>query len=156
MAVRGRKNGDDRLALELAAGKTVADAAAAACLSQRTAYRRLDDPQFCGRLARLQHEMIAQAVGRLAEAATKAADRLVALLDAESETVRLGAARSILEHALKRRESESGETPRQHAANGQSAPVSNNGHPSSDPLTGLMGLIRGKRGGPLVEPSKPQ
>jgi hypothetical protein len=155
MAGPDRKNADDRLALELAAGKTVADAAAAAYVSERTAYRRLDDAEFRGRLTALRGEMIDRATGRLSDAATKAVDRLVALLDAESETVRLGAARSILEHVLKPRASESGETPPQHAANSHSSPVSSNGHPASEPLAGLMRLIGGERG-PIAACPEPE
>ena len=43
MAGRGRCNADDRLALELAAGREVAEAAKQAGIGERTAYRRLAD-----------------------------------------------------------------------------------------------------------------
>jgi hypothetical protein len=105
MAVSGRRNADDRLALELATGKTVADAAAAAGVSERTAYRRLDDPEFRGRLTVLRGEMVRRAAGRLADGSTNAAETLTALLSAKSEAVRLGAARSILELGTKLRDS---------------------------------------------------
>jgi len=104
MAGRGRKSADDRLAVELAAGKTVADAAEAAGLSERTAYRRLDDAAFRGRMTTLRGEMIGRAVGRLADASTKAVETLTALLTTDSATVRLGAARSILELGTRLRE----------------------------------------------------
>ena len=50
--------------------------------------------------------MLARAVGTLADASTAAASKLKDLLDAESETVRLGACRAILELGSKLRESE--------------------------------------------------
>lgn len=104
MAASGRRNADDRLALLLAAGKTVADAAETAGVSQRTAFRRLDDAEFRAGVTTLRGEMIGRAVGRLADASTKAVETLTALLTSDSATVRLGAARSILELGTKLRE----------------------------------------------------
>jgi flagellar motility protein MotE (MotC chaperone) len=49
--------------------------------------------------------MVTRAVGRLADQSAKAVDTLVGLLGAESESARLGAARSILELGTKLRES---------------------------------------------------
>lgn len=49
--------------------------------------------------------MVARAVGRLSDAAVKAVETLVKLLDSESATAQLGAARSILELGTKLRES---------------------------------------------------
>jgi hypothetical protein len=105
MAASGRKSADDRLELGLAAGKTVQEAAQSAGVSERTAYRRLDDPEFRSRLTSLRAEMVAQATGKLANASAQAVDALTGLLMADSETVRLGAARSILELGIKLRES---------------------------------------------------
>jgi len=105
VAASGRRNADDRLAVELAAGKIVGEAARVARLSERTAYRRLDDPKFRRRVTTLRSEMIGRATGRLADASSKAVDTLAALLKADSESVRLGAARSILEMGAKFRES---------------------------------------------------
>jgi HEAT repeat protein len=48
--------------------------------------------------------MIGQALGRMAAGMTEAADVLRALLKAEAETVRLGAARSLLDLGVKLRE----------------------------------------------------
>jgi HEAT repeat protein len=104
VAGNGRKNADDRLALELASGKTITEAAQLASVSERTAHRRLDDSSFRGRLKTLRAPMVDHATGRLANHSTRAVDTLAALLTAESETVRLGAARAIVELGTKLRE----------------------------------------------------
>jgi len=70
-----------------------------------TVYRRLDDADFCRRLSQLRGQIMGQAVGTLISTSTDAATTLRALLSAESESVRLGAARSILEPGSKFRES---------------------------------------------------
>ena len=85
MAGSGRRNADDRLALELAAGRTVADAAKAAGVSQRTAYRRLDDAGYRQRISTLRSAMVDRATGRLADRSTDAVETLGVLLAAESE-----------------------------------------------------------------------
>jgi len=122
MADNDRENVDDRLALELAAGRTVAEAAQAAGFSERTAYRRLEDPGFRRHISAIRGEMVSRATGRLADVSAKAVETLSALLSAESETVRLGAARSILELGTKLREANELErriTELEGAANGQ-------------------------------------
>jgi hypothetical protein len=104
MAENGRRKGYDALALALAGGKTVRDAAQSAGIGERTATRRVADPDFRRRIAELQAEMVGRALGKMAEGMTEAADTLRALLNSEGESVRLGAARSILELANKLRE----------------------------------------------------
>jgi hypothetical protein len=94
----------DALALALASGKTITEAAAAADLSRRTATRQVADPDFRRRVAALRAEMVARALGKMADGMTDAVDTLRALLNAEGESVRLGAARSILELGNKLRE----------------------------------------------------
>jgi hypothetical protein len=103
MAGTGRKNADAALLAALTAGKATEDAAAAVGVSPRTAYRRLADPAFRQRLAEAQAQLVAQALGKVTASATAAAT-LEQLLTAESETVRLGAARTILELGTKVRE----------------------------------------------------
>lgn len=97
MAHRGRQNADDILALALATGQTLRGAANLAGIGERTATRRWADPAFRGKVSGLRAELVAQAVGKLADATGMAVDAMKALLDAQSEAVRLGAARSILE-----------------------------------------------------------
>jgi HEAT repeat protein len=99
-----RKKGEDRLLVALAAGQTITAAARLAGVSIATAKRRLHDPEFRRRVSEMRGELIEQAAGRLAETAAEAVSKLRELLGAESETVRLGAARSLLELAFKCRE----------------------------------------------------
>jgi len=101
-----RKQGGAALITALAGGATVQEAARQAGVSEATAYRRLRDAGFCQQLAEARSAMIGRAVGVLARVSTAAAATLAGLLRAESESVRLGAARSILELATKMRESE--------------------------------------------------
>jgi HEAT repeat protein len=104
VAHRGRQNADEALALAVASGQSLRDAAAAVCIGERTATRRAADPDFRQRVAELRTEMTSRALGRLADGMSAAADTLRQLLDAESESVRLGAARALLELGTKLRE----------------------------------------------------
>jgi hypothetical protein len=104
MAEKGRRKGDDALLTALASGQTVRDAARSAGIGERTAFRRVADPDFRRRVAELRAEMIGRALGQLADGMTEAAGTLRKLLAADGESVRLGAARSILELGNKLRE----------------------------------------------------
>ena len=106
MAGSGRKNGDPTLIAALAGGATVQEAARTAGVSERTVYRRMEADTFRRQLVEARADLIGRAVGVLARVSTAAAATLAGLLKAESESVRLGAARSILELAVKLRESE--------------------------------------------------
>ena len=106
MAGRGRENADPALVAALAGGATVQEAAAAAGVSERTVYRRLEADTFRRQLAEARSELIARAVGVLARLSSSAATTLGQLLKAESEAVRLGACRAILELAVKMRDAE--------------------------------------------------
>jgi hypothetical protein len=105
MADFGRRKADAALLVALAAGQTVRDAAQSAGLGERTATRRVADPEFRRRVYELRAEMVGQALGKMADGMTEAADTLRKLLTAQSESIRLGAARSILELGNKLRES---------------------------------------------------
>src|SRR5262245_58634963 len=104
MAHRGRRNADEALALAVATGQTLRDAAQTAGVGERTAARRWSDPAFRCRVAELRADLVRRSLGRLADAMTEAADVLRCLLQAQSESVRLGAARSLLELGVKLRE----------------------------------------------------
>jgi hypothetical protein len=98
VAGSGKKNCDGAIVTALAAGGNVASAARHAGVHERTVERRLKDPAFRARVDEARAEMVRAAVGRLAAVGTLAASRLQDLVDnAKSETVRLGAARAILE-----------------------------------------------------------
>jgi AcrR family transcriptional regulator len=89
----------------LAGGATVADASERAGVAERTVYRRLKDEAFLRQVAETRSGMVKAAVGQLVQASTDAVATLRGLLKAQSETVQLGAARSILELGAKLRES---------------------------------------------------
>jgi len=102
--VSSRARSDELLLASLAAGSSVEQAAQAAGLSVRTAYRRLADPAFAGRLAQARDELITNALGELVDSASGAVATLRALLEAPDERVKLGAAKTILDQLLRIRE----------------------------------------------------
>jgi hypothetical protein len=104
MAEIGRRKGDAALLLALAAGQTVRDAARSAGIGERTATRRVADLDFRRRVAELRAEMVSRALGKLADGMADAADTLRQLLRGR-DSVRLSAARALLELGNKLRES---------------------------------------------------
>lgn len=105
MAGDGRLRGVDALAIRLAAGGGVADAARASGVSERTAYRRLADPDFCATVTRLRAELWESTAAQLVAAGAEAVKALVALLGAATPPAqRLGAARAVIELGVKLRE----------------------------------------------------
>lgn len=100
------KKGDPELIARLAAGANVPDAAKAAGVSERTVFRRLQDPAFRREVQAVRTELLSQTVGRLVDAGTDAAVTLRQLLSARSEHARHAAARTILEMGPKLREAE--------------------------------------------------
>jgi hypothetical protein len=106
VAHRGRRNADDALAVALAAGKTLRDAAVAAGIGERTATRRWADLAFRRRVGELRADMVQRSLGRLADSMSEAAAVLWQLLGAATPpAVRLGACRALLELGVKLRES---------------------------------------------------
>ena len=99
-----RRNADAALVAALAGGATVRDAAADAGIGEATAHRRLKEPAFRRQVDAAQATLIATSVARLGAASTRAVMTLAGLLTADSEAVQLGAARTILDAALKWRE----------------------------------------------------
>jgi hypothetical protein len=98
MADNGRQKGDLLLATAIAAGASVRDAAKQLGLGERTAYRRSTEPDFRALVTSIRAEMVSRATGKLAEAAADAAGTLLTLArDADSEPVRLSAAKAVLE-----------------------------------------------------------
>ncbi len=106
MAHRGRHNGDLTLVMALAAGLTNKQAAKEAGVSERTVVRRLADAEFKRQVADARAVTVEQAAARLTVASLMAVQTLLQLLGAESENVRLGSARAILEMGVKFRESQ--------------------------------------------------
>ena len=103
MAANGNQKGQNAFILSIASGQPIKEAAKAAGISERTAHRRLDDPDTKSSVKEARCAMLQDAVSRLAAGATAAAETLLELTKAKSEQVRLAAARSILElsHRLK-------------------------------------------------------
>ena len=104
MASEHRQTRDERLIIALACGRNLVDASRECGYSQRTVNRRVADSAFQTRLKTARAEMFGRASGMLAGAAQKAVETLEILMDAESESVRLGAARCVLELGSKFRE----------------------------------------------------
>jgi hypothetical protein len=96
-----RKSADDVLITALAGGKPVAQAAKLAGVSERTVYRRLADSLWRRRVAAARTEMLARAVGVLAEGTAAAAATLRLLLRSDSPSVQLAAARAILDQTTR-------------------------------------------------------
>ena len=106
MAANDSLNREDTLLLiALASGDTVAEAAEKAKMSERTAFRRLQDTDFQRQLSQLRGQMQARAMGALARIASDAVDTLEVLIGEDSPpTVRLGASRAILDLGARLRE----------------------------------------------------
>lgn len=98
------KRGNKALIPALARGETIARAAGAAGLSERTVYRRMTEPEFRRQVQEIRSLLLDEATGKLLGAAGEAIDTLRALLDSEADSVRLGAARAVLSHLLKLKE----------------------------------------------------
>jgi hypothetical protein len=99
------RKGELALLTALASGASVKEAARLTGIGERTAHRRLEDPIFQERISDMRSEFLSAAVGRLSETAMEAANTLRDLLNSQSDSVRLSAARAILEFAPKLRES---------------------------------------------------
>jgi hypothetical protein len=85
MAEIGRRKRDPALLLALASGQTVRDAARSAGIGERTATRRVADPDFRRWVAELRAEMIGRALGQLPDGITEAAGTLRKLLAADGD-----------------------------------------------------------------------
>ena len=85
------------LAASVAAGSSIRDAAKMAGCSESNAYALSGSDEFRNEVARIRDAALTQAVGKLSDAAVKAATTLVELLGPENEAKdRLTAARLIL------------------------------------------------------------
>lgn len=100
-----RTRADDVLMLALACGATVEGAARKAGVSERTAYRRLDEPGFRAQLNALRSQMVERAAGMLTAGGMESVKTLVSLQEASMPAAaRLGAAKATLELGLKLRQ----------------------------------------------------
>jgi len=97
---------DELLIIALAQGATSAQAAEAAGVSERTVFRRRDDPEFKNKWREANKEIRDQARSNIANLAWKAASTIGSLLESQSEQVRLRAARTVLEFGSRIRSEE--------------------------------------------------
>jgi transposase len=96
---------DDRLICDLLAGYSNSEAASRAGVSRSTLWRRTTDPKFSKRLDDARAEQFRVVTDQLRGHATSAITTLVELCqEAQSETVRLGAARAVLDHTARTHE----------------------------------------------------
>jgi hypothetical protein len=101
----GRKGADEALLVALACGASVETAATKVGLHPRTVHRRLGDPEFQKRLRELKDDMVKRTAAMLSAGAMEAVKTLISLLQGStSPTVRLGAARAMLELSVRLRE----------------------------------------------------
>ena len=96
MAENDRRD-DMPLIVALAAGRSIRDAAKDCDLGESTVYRRLADPDFCRELSRIRSELWGATLSKLADGSTRAAEKLIQLLDSDDERLQLSAAKAILE-----------------------------------------------------------
>ncbi len=99
MAGNGRR-GDDVLIAGLLAGQTVQKAAEGADVSERTAFRRLADEGFRRKCEAAGIAIREHAVAMVNAASTRAANTLLDLMENGPPSIRLGAAKAILQMAV--------------------------------------------------------
>lgn len=106
MARKGGQNRDRQqaLALALARGHNIRQAAREAGYSERQAHRYLKQEEFRQLVATLRTRMVDRAVGLLVAAAATAIATLRKLLDDKSPSIRLNAAKSVLELGIRYQE----------------------------------------------------
>jgi hypothetical protein len=105
MAGKQRKKAEDLLLMALACGATVENAARQCGLSERTVYRRLDEPEFQRRLQQIKADMVQRTAAMLTAAGLESVKTLLELQRAaHPPAVRLGAARAVLDSGIKVRE----------------------------------------------------
>jgi hypothetical protein len=106
MAENVRKKSEAALLAALANGATIADSAAKSGYSERTVYRKLKDAAFRQQLTGARAALVDQAVGVLSKASAFAAATLFSLMTGKERTdsIKLHAARAVLEYVAKLRE----------------------------------------------------
>lgn len=89
----------------MACGATVAAAAQKAGIGERTAYRRLNDPQFQKKIVEIRSDLVVRTSSMLSASGGEAVKTLLELQKpAHPPTVRLGASKAILEVGMRLRE----------------------------------------------------
>jgi hypothetical protein len=105
MAKEGKRSADPKLLLVLACGATVEVAARQVGVSESTVRRRLKEPEFQSKLHKLRADMHVRIADQLTAASTEGVRTMVQLMkETNPGSVRLGAARSVVELSTKVRE----------------------------------------------------
>jgi hypothetical protein len=105
MATGRKRKTDAGLVLALACGASPENAAQKAGLSLRTVYRRLAEASFRDQVRQVRAEMVQRAAGLFTAAGMAAIRTLTTLQESAAlESVRLGAARAIIELGCKLRD----------------------------------------------------
>jgi hypothetical protein len=105
MAKDGKRGADPKVLLALACGATAESAARQVGISESTVRRRLKDKRFVQKLHKLRAEMHLRVADQLTASSTEGVRTMVLLMkEGNSGTVRLGAARSVVELSTKVRE----------------------------------------------------
>ena len=104
MVGKPRRN-DGALVDLLAAGRSNADAARLSGISVRTVNRRMADSDFRQRLDVRRAEMFERGAARMADLVSRSIDTLSELMEqSKSESIRLSAAKSVIDGAVRLRE----------------------------------------------------
>lgn len=105
MAAGRKRKGEAALVVALACGASPESAAQKAGVSLRTVFRRLADPAFRVQVNEVRAEMVRRQAGMFTAAGMASIKTFTTLQDsAASESVRLGAARGVIELGCKLRE----------------------------------------------------
>ena len=96
-----RSNREDAALAALLSEKTIAEAATKAGIGESTLLRWLADAEFKARYRAARRSVVESAIGRLQRAATEAVDALSRNLTCGIPAVEVGAARSVLDQAIK-------------------------------------------------------
>jgi hypothetical protein len=105
MEQNGTPEKDSLLALALASGVSIADAATQAEVGRTTIYRKLENPEFRRLVAEYRDRLIATSLGRIADNLTRGAEVLAQMLDSPKEAMRIRAARTLISLGMKLRDS---------------------------------------------------
>lgn len=89
--------------IALASGSSVRDAANKSGVSERTLFRRVKDSKFQDDVNNARREIIENSLSKLIELSEKAVNTLEQLLQSDNQTVRIAAAKFILQGSLELR-----------------------------------------------------
>ena len=104
MAGSGKKSSDALLAAALARGDTIARAAKACGVGERTVSRRKQDPEFASLVRQLRADMADSLAGVLASNAADAGSVLAKLAKGKDKRLALEAAKAVIDRHFKARE----------------------------------------------------